>query len=66
MPLISDPADKQSLDAKADGQFTNHRAGDRSVPDLIDYFTRNPFATAAGGEAGKLVRYIHDLHSRLP
>lgn len=59
MAQVPDPTDRAAAD-----QFrpaVSRRAGNRTLDSLIDYFTRHPDATAASGEAGLLVSYIHEL-----
>jgi hypothetical protein len=61
-PLAPDPAD-----AKADGQFQPvHSSGyGKGLAWLLDYFTRNPYATAQSGEAGQLAKEVLRLHKEI-
>lgn len=65
---IGDPADREA--AKADGMFQpNHRAGygteDARTKWVMDWLTRHPHATLAGGEGFLLLKYIRELESKL-
>jgi hypothetical protein len=68
MSKPSDPADKEL--AKADGLFQpNHRSGYGTVEArtawVIDWVTRHPHCTLAGGEGALLVKRIRDLEAAL-